>query len=433
MKEEKTDYNLKLRSDEVQEIISHVPNWMIRWGISLIFILILLFLFLSWIIKYPDVITGSVELTTKISPIKVVSKQSSEIEKIYFKNNSAVKKGEALVLLKNQLNNQAKKELKEFCTQVEQFKKEDKLTFLNIPSSNYNYGVLQTNYSNLVQSINEYQMYINKSTTIFNISNLKEQIIQNFKLKDLANNQLRNSKNQLKTTQQKFDSDKLLYEKGVISKITFFEEQKKLINAQSSVDNINKEIVQIALIITKLKKELNDIESNYKIQKTQLKQAINKELKSISNELQNWKENYIITSPIAGKMVYDESDIYENKFIEQNKNVLTIVPNNQSHIGYVEVAKQGYGKIKLNQKVRIKLDNYPFHEFGLLNGVVSEISLIPNEESYIIKIQLSNGLITNYNKPIKYQPHMSGVAEIVTEDLRIIERVFNQFRKLFVQ
>lgn len=424
---------IEIRSDEVQEIMSHVPNWMIRWGISLIFILILLFMFLSWLIKYPDIITGSIELTTEVAPIKVVSKQSSEIDKIYFSNNSDVKKGETLVLLKNQLNAKAKEELKEFCNLINQYNKEDKLTFLNIPRSNYNYGILQTNYSNLVQSINEYQLYINQSTTTFNISNIKEQITQNLKLKDLANNQLRNSKNQLQNTQQKFNSDKLLYEKGVISKITFFEEQKKLISAQSSVDNINKEIVQIALIITKLKKELNDIESNHELQKKQLKQAINKELKTISNELQNWKKNYIITSPITGKMVYDESDIYEHKFIEQNKNVLTIVPNNQSHIGYLKVNKQGYGKIKLNQKVRIKLDNYPFHEFGLLNGVVSEISLIPNEESYIIKIQLSNGLITNYNKPIQYQPQMSGVAEIVTEDLRIIERVFNQFRKIFVQ
>ena len=46
----------QIRSDEVQEIISAVPNWMIRWGITLIFGLIVMLIALSWFIKYPDII-----------------------------------------------------------------------------------------------------------------------------------------------------------------------------------------------------------------------------------------------------------------------------------------------------------------------------------------------------------------------------------------
>jgi len=58
--------HIELRSDEVQEIMSYVPNWMIRWGITLIFILIALGIFITWFIKYPDVISGSATLSTKI-------------------------------------------------------------------------------------------------------------------------------------------------------------------------------------------------------------------------------------------------------------------------------------------------------------------------------------------------------------------------------
>ena len=54
----------QIRSDEVQEIISAVPSWMIRWGITLIFGLILMLVSLSWFIKYPDIIFGNAILTT---------------------------------------------------------------------------------------------------------------------------------------------------------------------------------------------------------------------------------------------------------------------------------------------------------------------------------------------------------------------------------
>jgi hypothetical protein len=39
--------------------------------------------------------------------------------------------------------------------------------------------------------------------------------------------------------------------------------------------------------------------------------------------------------------------------------------------------------------------------------------------------------MSTYNKKLIYSPEMTGQADIVTEDLRIVERIFNQFRKLF--
>ena len=82
----------EIRSDEVQEILSHVPNWMIRWGITLIFALIILLVGLSWIIKYPDTIQGSLILTTKEPPIELVSKSSGQISHLFVPNNYQIKK-----------------------------------------------------------------------------------------------------------------------------------------------------------------------------------------------------------------------------------------------------------------------------------------------------------------------------------------------------
>ena len=50
--------DIELRSEEVQEILTKVPNWMIRWGNTLFLFLIVLLLALSWLVKYPDIITS---------------------------------------------------------------------------------------------------------------------------------------------------------------------------------------------------------------------------------------------------------------------------------------------------------------------------------------------------------------------------------------
>lgn len=48
-----------------------------------------------------------------------------------------------------------------------------------------------------------------------------------------------------------------------------------------------------------------------------------------------------------------------------------------------------------------------------------------------MEVELPNGLKTSYNKELVFDKEMRGSAEIVTEDLRLIERVFYQFRELF--
>ena len=57
--------NLNLRSEEVQEILSNPPAWIVRWGITLIFMFTCIILALSFMIKYPDLVTAKVLVNNK--------------------------------------------------------------------------------------------------------------------------------------------------------------------------------------------------------------------------------------------------------------------------------------------------------------------------------------------------------------------------------
>ena len=59
-----------LRSEEVQEILTAVPNWMIRWGNTLVFLLIILFFGITCFIKNPYIISAEAIVTTFEAPQK---------------------------------------------------------------------------------------------------------------------------------------------------------------------------------------------------------------------------------------------------------------------------------------------------------------------------------------------------------------------------
>ena len=53
-----------------------------------------------------------------------------------------------------------------------------------------------------------------------------------------------------------------------------------------------------------------------------------------------------------------------------------------------------------------------------------------NNENYVVEVTLPQDMKTNYNIALKFSQEMQGTAEIITEDLRLIERFFNPVKSL---
>ena len=84
------------------------------------------------------------------------------------------------------------------------------------------------------------------------------------------------------------------------------------------------------------------------------------------------------------------------------------------------------GKVKIGQKVNIRLQNFPENEYGILRGVVSNISLVPVQTEgtvyYAVEISLPDKLISTYKKELPYLPNMQGQADIIADDMSLLER-----------
>jgi hypothetical protein len=96
--------NLELRSENVQDILTQPPHWMIRWGNSVIFIILIMILVMSWFIKYPEFIPAPIIVTSQNPPEKIEARISSRIEKILIKDHQSVKKNDVLMILQSTAN-----------------------------------------------------------------------------------------------------------------------------------------------------------------------------------------------------------------------------------------------------------------------------------------------------------------------------------------
>jgi hypothetical protein len=79
--------HIELRSDEVQEILGTPPRWIIRWGITIMLLVVLVLLAGSYFYKYPDLISSRITIVSENPPVQIVAKSNGKLDQLFVENN----------------------------------------------------------------------------------------------------------------------------------------------------------------------------------------------------------------------------------------------------------------------------------------------------------------------------------------------------------
>jgi len=154
--------------------------------------------------------------------------------------------------------------------------------------------------------------------------------------------------------------------------------------------------------------------------------------KQLEATLAQWKRQFLLVAPHAGEVALAQTWA-ENQYVQAGQVVMSLVPEGGRIVGRAYLPLAGAGKVQVGQAVNLKLDHYNAERYGMLRGKVQAISPIPVEESYLLEIELTQGLTTTFGQKLTFQPEMSGVAEVITDDLRLWDRIFIQLRRVLDQ
>lgn len=96
--------NNLLRSSEVMEIISHKPGFLIRWGITIFFMVLLLIVAPTFFIHYPDVVQARAKLTSINAPKEVKTKTDGKLIRLNAIEGRFVLSGQLLGFMESRAN-----------------------------------------------------------------------------------------------------------------------------------------------------------------------------------------------------------------------------------------------------------------------------------------------------------------------------------------
>ena len=213
-----------------------------------------------------------------------------------------------------------------------------------------------------------------------------------------------------------------MYLQKVISLEAVEKSENDFLQNRLSLENSRATLKSLQIQISQLQETQLDTEQQYADNKNRLELELSTLAGQLLNEINTWEMNFALISPIDGKVTF--ADYWsENQNVTAGETVFSIIPDRESNLlGKAQLPIMRSGKVKKGQTVNIRFLNYPDNEFGMVKGEVSNISLVPINDYYVVEISLPNGLLTTYKKTLPFSQGMTANIEIISENMRLMER-----------
>jgi multidrug resistance efflux pump len=411
-------------SEPVKEIMGHLPGRIMKWGNTIILIVFVLFILFLWLIKYPDTIPAPVEITTVNPPVTLVSKLTGRINHLYVRDKDLIDSGKLIAVMETAASIEDLNKLKQL---VDTISNPEKIMLASLPEF-AELGEIQSYWGSFLKSLSDYNNYNLNDFYGNKIISLTDEIdgilayIGRVKVKEdlYTENQMLEAR--------KYKRDSLLYVSGVYSESELEKSRQALIRLNIELQQVRLDHSAKSIELAEKKQLLQD----YRIKKLEEKEkyysVLNESFLNLKAQIKIWENNYMLISPVSGIVTFTKF-WSENQTVNKDEPVLSIVPHETGdYVGRISLKMNRSGKVKPGQAVNIKLYGYPYLEYGMVKGIVKSKSLVPSGDSYIMELTLPSGLITLYGKKLDFTQNMQGTAEIMTDDLRILQKILNPIR-----
>ncbi|MBE6313287.1 MAG: HlyD family efflux transporter periplasmic adaptor subunit [Bacteroidales bacterium] len=422
---------IELRSVEYQEILGQTPSWLVRSGTTMISVAVALFLFMSFVFKYPDVINSRIVITTENPPAPLRAQSTGKITAVFVKEQERVVRGGVVAIIENTADYDDYLYLRSVLDT-------QKTPYDFRCAKELNLGECQSFYADFVHAVQilnnkkKLQLYRQQMAMVRQeMSDRSSYMAQLQKQLDILRQNADFAKKQK-------DRNDMLLGKNAISKYEHEQSEQNYLSQSLLCEDMGAQIVSEQLQMNKLKQEILDLQKQEEDDYRKAELDIDVAYNSLLSQLDMWEKKYLLISPVEGLVTFTKY-WNRNQSVQNGELVATVVPQEPFEIiGKLFIPSIGVGKVTEGQRVNIKLDNFPYMEYGFLEGRVKSISLIPISENvdgiaqtlYCAEVEIPS-LKSNYKKEIPFTQEMSGTGEIITEDLRLIERLLYPIKAIW--
>jgi len=392
-------------------------------------VITLVFIAGSWIFRYPDIVTSRIIVTTTNPPAPLIARTNGKIAEIRVADKTYVTSGEILAVIENPASLQDMEILALLADSVVRNINNPVMTEIEFPVSPQ-LGEVQQEYAQFLKAFEDYKSFVSLGYYRQKVKLLKDEA-EKYKIYiKQVQKQTGILQRELRLAAKQFSRDSAMFRQGVISPSDFEKAESAYLQKRYALEEAGSQLTKARLQLADTEQQILDLQLQEVKEQSRLKNDLVEAASKLIGAISVWVQTYVIKAPIDGQVSFNKYWSV-NQTVAQGDRVMTVVPAGSTQIiGKIELPVAKSGKVKPGQKVNIKFDNYPYLEFGMVRGFVRDISLVPANNVYNVEVSLPDSLKTNYNTELPFNQEMQGMAEIITNDRRLLERIVTPLKSI---
>jgi HlyD family secretion protein len=210
---------------------------------------------------------------------------------------------------------------------------------------------------------------------------------------------------------------------------------------KNKAQELRSEIAQTEASIRQTDAELHEVQSDLLKQRKESERQLS-DLERQSIEVREQMQTELLRSPVKG-VIFDLVTSSKGYAVAPNETIMKVVPSDSLR-AKVFVTSKDISFVKLGQASDVRMDSYPFTEFGSVKGKVSRIAneaLPPDQQNqqprFPVLIELSKQVLTKNGRSYSLKAGETLTANLVLREKRVItlltdviDRAFDALRPI---
>lgn len=170
------------------------------------------------------------------------------------------------------------------------------------------------------------------------------------------------------------------------------------------------------------------------VEKTQLKSQI-AETKNLMNRARAQLVQKFLYAPVDG-IISTLNIRNAGEVVQQGQTVAEVAPKTAPLVLSASLPNQEAGFVKLGMPVQVKLDAFPYQDFGIVSGQVTSISPDTKQDEkqgisfYKVEVALERNYVTANQQAISFKAGQTATADIIIRRRRIADILLDPLRQL---
>ena len=355
-----------------------------------------------------------------------MAKTSGRLQELYAQDGQHVNAGDVIAVIENPANTQDVLKLDSILSVL--FENGEGI---NLHLDDAHLGSIQSAYTTLAKAITDYNNFVNNNLYDQRIAAEEAQLKPYLDYVESIEKQVGYSQRIKFLNNENYQREKTLHDKGLTSTSDLESTEQSLLSSNMSAEQMRSSLSNAKIQVAQIYNTISELKLQKEQERQQQETTLLSAWEGTRTAIREWKQAYLLQSPIEGTVSYNNLWKINQNITFGDKAFSVISCSREQTIGKAKIPVAGSGKVKVGQRINIQLDGYPYLEYGFLTGHISSVAPMPDENVYTATFELQDSQATSYGKKILQAGDLSGVGEIITDDLSVAERIMGPLKYLF--